>query len=157
MAGAVKIMLSNRSRIPPWPGISCSVILNIMVSLDGRCRQVSQLGNNAPQWHMPAALMTHRTDHRLHLTLQNRLHSRKPRSAAPSTPPTAPSMDFFGLSSGASLCFPKSMPAQYAQVSQPQELSTIQPDQIFPVRHGADLVQIGKHDSPRKKFQKRPP
>ena len=34
------------------------------------------------------------------------------RSALPSTPPTAPSIDFFGESFGAILCFPISTPTQ---------------------------------------------
>ena len=48
-----------------------------------------------------------------------------PMAAAPRTPPTAPSTDFFGLKTGASLCFPNSMPVQYAHVSQPQEAKKI--------------------------------
>ena len=48
-----------------------------------------------------------------------------PSNAAPTTPPMAPSMDFFGLNTGASLCFPISTPVQYAQVSQPHALKKI--------------------------------
>ena len=48
-----------------------------------------------------------------------------PRRAAPTIPPIPPSTDFFGLNFGAILCFPRSIPTQYAQVSHPQELKKI--------------------------------
>ena len=35
-----------------------------------------------------------------------------PKTAAPTTPPIAPSIDFLGLSTGAILCFPKATPAR---------------------------------------------
>ena len=44
-----------------------------------------------------------------------------PRAAAPITPPTAPSIDFLGLSTGAILCLPNATPARYAHVSLPHE------------------------------------
>ena len=45
--------------------------------------------------------------------------------AEPRIPPIAPSMDFFGLNMGASLCLPIQIPVRYAQVSQIQELMKI--------------------------------
>ena len=42
----------------------------------------------------------------------------------PITPPTAPSTVFLGLTRGASLCLPKSIPANRAQVSEPKEMQS---------------------------------
>ena len=41
----------------------------------------------------------------------------------PSKPPTPPSTVFFGLTWGASLCFPQAMPAKRAKVSLPKEMA----------------------------------
>ena len=41
----------------------------------------------------------------------------------PTRPPTAPSIVFLGLTRGASLCLPKSIPAKRAKVSDPKEMA----------------------------------
>ena len=45
-------------------------------------------------------------------TVQEQPAAAQAAPAAVNTPPTAPSTDFFGLRTGAILCFPKSIPAQ---------------------------------------------
>ena len=114
-------MLSNRSRIPPWPGIRVAVIFYLMVPLDGGGCQITDLGDHCRNGAGCAA-GNHRIPHFFHMS--SKYSADKKHQEAPLQPcrRSLPRWIFLGLKTGASLWRPNSMPAQYAQVSQPQEL-----------------------------------
>ena len=119
--GSTKSRLSKRSRTPPWPGMSVELSFT----------PASRLSSDSARSPTCAATLTsdaereHADRRAAKIEVRRRAQARTARRAhatsmLASSPPTAPSTVFPGLTDGMSLCRPIVRPTAYAPMSDAQ-------------------------------------